>query len=145
MRSRGTVVWLFALLLSACDSMELPEASYSSRSEVVQDGAVARGWVPAWLPSTAKDLRERHDLDNNISQLTFAFETLGSTDLSQNCTRVDPSAATMPRKILVDWWPADLRSAKPLSRFSFYACSDAGSTAYLAIDDEQKRAYFWRP
>ena len=145
MEPKGVLVLLFPFLLSACESMEMPEASYSSRSEVVQDRAIERGWVPSWLPETARDIHERHDLDTNISQLTFRFETLGSAELAENCAPIDRNSAQMPRKVLVDGWPPELRGAQTVARFSFHACSGAGSIAYLAVDEEHKRAYFWNP
>ncbi len=144
MRVEITIVLLVLLILSACDSMEMPERAYDSKAEVVRDGAIQRGWVPQWLPETARDIREKHDLDTNISQLTFRFDALGPEQLAESCRPIDREAVPMPRKTLVDWWPSELRDS-PATSFSFHACADDSSTAYLAIDERQRRACFWRP
>ena len=49
-------------------------AEYATLADAVADGAVTRGWVPEWVPASARELQESHDLDTNESWLTFTFD-----------------------------------------------------------------------
>lgn len=61
---------LLAGFVSACD--ELQESYYDSRAAVVRDGAIQRGWIPDFLPESAANIREFHDLDSNETWLRFS-------------------------------------------------------------------------
>ncbi|WP_056527253.1 hypothetical protein [Sphingomonas sp. Leaf339] len=58
-----------ALLLSACG--DVVDERYGTWLEAKQAGAVKRGWVPPFVPATARNLRSRHDVDTNSQRLTF--------------------------------------------------------------------------
>ena len=147
MRPERAIALVLPLVCAACDWLDMPETqmaevAYSSRAEVVRDRAIERGWIPSWLPEDATDIRERHDLDSNISQLTFRFDKLNVSE----CVPIGADAVEIPRKVMVEWWPAELRDDRSVnSTFAFRKCQGANSTAYLAVDDKGKRAYFWRP
>jgi hypothetical protein len=64
---------LFLALTSACARWDVLERAYASREEVVRDGAIERGWIPPWIPESAREIREVHNIDTNASQLAFAF------------------------------------------------------------------------
>jgi hypothetical protein len=49
----------FALITTGCGDLDVVTAAYATRAEAEQAGAVARGWVPAAVPSGAHDLRDR--------------------------------------------------------------------------------------
>ena len=50
---------------------ELQVAEYRTLAQAQAEGATERGWLPAFLPSSAVDIREVHDLDTNAQWLTF--------------------------------------------------------------------------
>lgn len=58
-----------SFLLISC-SEELEE-SYASFAEAENDGAVKRGWVPAFVPKSARDIHDTHNLDTNAQTLEF--------------------------------------------------------------------------
>lgn len=39
--------------------------SYPSLAEARADGAIERGWLPAFLPASSRDIAEIHNLDTN--------------------------------------------------------------------------------
>ena len=54
---------------------EQPVAQYRDLASARADGAVARGWLPAFLPPSSRDLREVHDLDTGGRWLTFRADS----------------------------------------------------------------------
>ena len=60
-----------ALSLSIAACSEQVEESYSTWAEADRSGAVARGWIPPFIPTNARDIRDSHDLDSNRQTLRF--------------------------------------------------------------------------
>lgn len=73
-----------SLLLAACTN-DVVETSYVSRAEAESSGAIARGWVPDWIPVNAEDIREVHDIDTNESALVFALPPGTAWHLPSSC------------------------------------------------------------
>ena len=67
----GFVVLAIIAVLWCVKSLEIVSASYESRA-----GArlgIEAGWIPAWIPESASEIREAHDLDTNKTFVTFKF------------------------------------------------------------------------
>jgi hypothetical protein len=58
-----------ALSLAACG--ENKGATYSTWAEAKRAGAVERGWIPPFVPTSARGLDDRHNLDTNRQRLEF--------------------------------------------------------------------------
>jgi hypothetical protein len=63
------LVALVLLSLSACS--EQVEEAYPTWVEAHRVGAVERGWIPAFVPRSAREIRDSHDLDSNRQTLFF--------------------------------------------------------------------------
>ena len=50
---------------------EIQVTEYKSIAEATADGAIARGWLPEWVPASATNIREVHDLDTNAQWISF--------------------------------------------------------------------------
>jgi hypothetical protein len=145
------------LLLSvACN--ETQHRVYPTRQEAVADGAIDRGWVPKWLPPSATDIREVHNIDSNATLMTFRFER---TDLSRMVSDCE-STTGMPHELpagdiasSVPWWPEFLnaQSTSALPQGQYFRCPE--TTQYgdghsetrgsgLVIPSASDVAYFWR-
>ena len=73
---------LFGLLLvfaTACDDLQI-YVVYDDIEQATDDGAFARGWLPYWMPSSAENIHEFHDLDTN--EQAISFEVMDSDGLS---------------------------------------------------------------
>lgn len=57
------------LLLVGCS--DWVKESYASRADAERAGAIERGWVPAFVPASAHDIRDIHNLDTNAQTLEF--------------------------------------------------------------------------
>lgn len=64
---------LLLLSLGACS--EQIEESYPTWSDAKSAGAVARGWIPSFVPETARDIKDSHDLDRNTQRLEFSIRS----------------------------------------------------------------------
>lgn len=114
---RFAVLLLLAAAVSGC-FWERPESSYSSFAEAKRSGAIDKGWIPAWIPSSATDIREMHDIDTNESMLTFTYDAQQSWELPADCQPVSYSQTTSPR-FSRNWWP----SPDSLEQsYEFYRC-----------------------
>lgn len=111
--------WSVVLLLSVTGCLDTTlDVSYSSMGDAVADGAVDRGWIPEWIPANARNLREVHDLDNNLSALAFEIPPRTHWPLPDGCITVR-FAQTPPNHFSRDWWP----SRKELEReYAFFEC-----------------------
>lgn len=59
---------LSALLIGGvtlCYRAEIMVSTYATHADAVADGAVVRGWMPAYVPPSARDIREVHNIDTN--------------------------------------------------------------------------------
>lgn len=135
-------LFIFALFLwplIACS--ERQENSYASFSEAQAAGAVSKGWVPAWLPTTATAITEAHDLDTNRFMVRFSFPAQSQVSLPADCAHISPFAppsAPFPRK----WWSSDV-PASHLStyRHTFYQCG----SVFVAIASNLGEGFSWQP
>ena len=59
------------VLLSACDDGLILYETYENLEQAEVDGAVARGWVPEWMPRDATNIHEYHDLDTSSQAMSF--------------------------------------------------------------------------
>jgi hypothetical protein len=61
------------LLLSVAGCSEQIDATYSTYADAQRAGAIERGWVPAFVPPSARDIIASHNLDTNRQTLRFAI------------------------------------------------------------------------
>ena len=128
------VLLIAAALIAACSFIDMKSASYADYSAVEATGAIGRGWIPVFLPESAKDVREKHNLDTNAELVRFDFDVGDLGILTQACP---PTQDIVPPTLNANWWPDDLQD----SVGAFFHCEGA----YLAVDATNMRAYFWRP
>ena len=62
---------LAAAGLYMCARSETPTTRYPTYAEAVADGAIQRGWIPGFVPSSATTIEETHNIDTNWQWLEF--------------------------------------------------------------------------
>lgn len=89
---------LAALFTAGCS--EEPEVRYADWDEANAEGAMTRGWLPEWLPRSAENIRERHNIDTN--QSAFSFVAVEGWKAPMRCRpAVDPpNLVVYPRGFL---------------------------------------------
>jgi hypothetical protein len=65
---------LAALAVTVASCSDTYETTYANYAEAENDGAVARGWIPDFVPRNAHDIQELHNVDTNQQTLTFFIE-----------------------------------------------------------------------
>lgn len=59
-----------ALLLTACG--DITDERYATYAEARDAGMIERGWMPDFVPTSATDIHDVHDLDTNAQTLIFS-------------------------------------------------------------------------
>lgn len=77
------------VLVYACTNLETPQTTFDNFENAVKQGAVGSGkWLPNWLPKTATDIREAHNIDTNFVWLEFK-EAGALRDFGEKCQVID--------------------------------------------------------
>ena len=128
-----------SLILSLAGCGNLVETSYPDMEAVLQAGALEQGWLPAFLPQSATNIREAHDLETR--QIWAAFELPFETieKLGEVCTQISVEQIQPPQSA-PRWWN-ERALTDPWN--AFYVCQDASAKGYLAVVGSSEQAYYW--
>jgi len=136
-------VWVtIAAVLCGCTD-DVVDASYSTQAEAEKAGAVEHGWVPAWVPPEARQLREVHDLDTNESALSFTLPAGAKWRPPVPCRAADAGEFSEPA-FTRSWIP------KTIDAFDMYRCPGdvaGGSVPMMtavAVERGGPRVLHWR-
>ncbi|MGG6342118.1 hypothetical protein ACQ5SA_02570 [Stenotrophomonas indicatrix] len=136
---RPPILFALCLILTSCDLVM--DRSYATKQEAVDAEMITKGWIPAWVPEEATDLREVHDLDSNVSALAFSTPRSKQLLLPSGCRPVDHSA-TQPAPFNRSWWPSE---AALKHSYSFFRCEpEFGKSIFVATNRTGDRVLFWR-
>jgi len=122
------------LLLSLAACSEQVEEAYPTWAEAQRAGAAERGWIPAFVPSSARDIRESHDLDSNRQTLQF---TASPSDIPRMVEGLRPVSIGKEREVV------ELSRAHGFAAASetYVVCSNPVKGA-LVVDRESGRAVY---
>jgi hypothetical protein len=70
------------------ERMENPRSSFATFEEMEAAGLVARGWLPEFLPHSATDINETHDIDTNRVRASFKYDVADVQSVEKSCERV---------------------------------------------------------
>jgi YD repeat-containing protein len=144
----------FICVLATCGHDQ--ESFYPSLGDAKKDGAVDRGWIPDYLPSSSRAIHEVGDLSPATAWCTFEFLPADSEGLRKNLKSIavlPPAVSRIPnpRK---SWWPSVLEGNLDLEKihkagFQLYMVEEpetpSSAAAFLfAIDWAQGRGLFYR-
>ncbi|WP_223482599.1 MULTISPECIES: hypothetical protein [Stenotrophomonas] len=117
------------------------DSSYATKQEAVDAEMIAKGWIPAWVPEEATDLREVHDLDSNVSALAFSKPRSKQLLLPPGCRPVNHSA-TQPALFNRSWWPSETALKRS---YIFFRCEpEFGKSIFVATSGTGDHVLFWR-
>ena len=129
--------------------------TYTNYEAMVADGAVMRGWVPEFVPKSATDFEESHNLDTNRSWLRFTVPAGDIEAMTQGLVPVSVEMVQFPKQppaLAEPWWPDDLTDP-PSGRaeYNFYQHHEVyyggreNRTNFLAVDRVSNTVWYWRP
>ena len=138
------VCGLAVLLIVTCIGCgERQEASYADLITAERAGAVRAGWIPDWLPKSAANLREVHNLDTNQSMLSFRYDSSDRLTVPTTCSHLRALSEIGSVPFHVSWWPNDVPPSSFVTpRHAFFSC-EAGR-AFLAVSLVTGEAHYWR-
>src|SRR5687767_13326859 len=117
---------LVSMAIAGC-FWETMDASYATAQEVISSGYLEKGWIPKWLPSSATDIRETHNIDSNVSELSLSVPDRSSVVLPEDCKPVG-YADTVQAYIRRRWWPSEQELERS---YVFFQCpADAADYAF---------------
>lgn len=111
-----SAVSVAAIFLAGCG--DIVDSTYASQTDARVSGAIAAGWIPEWIPSSAFHIREVHDLDTNESALAFSLSG-GTWTAPAHCAPTE-GGARAGSKFSRSWLPSN---AEMSSKFRVFECS----------------------
>lgn len=68
--------------------MENPKSKFSSITEMEASGIVDAGWLPGYLPQTANQIEERHNIDTNEVWISFRYMAGDEKSVESECEKI---------------------------------------------------------
>jgi hypothetical protein len=107
------------------------EESYATAGDARKAGAVDRGWIPAVIPASATNLRERHNVDTNEVAGTFRIPLGEVPELLARLNNVGEGESVRGTRIHPEPWPEILKGELSQPRLQ-------GEGIHLARDTERR-------
>lgn len=131
-------IFLITLLLVSC-GQDAVSSSYKTYGEVQKAGVIEKGWVPAFLPTSAVNIKEIHNVEVDSSRVEFTFKTEDSEFLKFFTEADSSSRAEILRGARLDAWS----HLKEHGKLRAYVRSSPGVAGYLVIDFSTNRTQYW--
>ena len=138
------IVIIAILAMSSSCTNDVLDSSYATQSEVKASNAIQRGWIPAWLPSEAMNIREVHNIDTNESALSFNLPIGTNWHPPASCKPANAGQFTEP-SFAREWLPKDI------SNYDFFGCpsgqpinGNAPILQAIAIQPGRQHIIHWR-
>lgn len=106
--------------------------SFANFNEIQQSGFIEKGWFPNWMPASATQIKEKHNLDIGAGYIFFHFSENDLNKLSSVCPQIIKPVPELPKHLSADWLPK-----KP---DHYFLCENGK----MAIDSTQFTALIWR-
>ncbi|MDG1827112.1 MAG: hypothetical protein P8H62_12685 [Henriciella sp.] len=124
-------VFIVSLTVSACDGLR-QYSQYEDINAVRADGAFERGWFPDWMPNSAVDIHEFHDLDTNQQAISFRLKPNRVFVWPERCT---PSKSPIKPRFKTKLFPNRVYDLPNVQN-----CRD-----YYAVQDSDGIVHMWSP
>jgi hypothetical protein len=138
--------------LVGCELLEEKESHYATYEQAEREGAVKRGWIPAYVPRSATNIRERHDLDTNDQALRFNAPREDIKRIVAEMAPLNWRAARASGARYVEWiddWPPELTQSgaldeeKEVALDTFVSQSISRGANCAAIDWKTLVVFAW--
>ncbi|MNY28259.1 hypothetical protein D3C86_1622200 [compost metagenome] len=135
---RFFAIILVGLLATACD--EVVHERYADFHAAKDAGAIERGWIPAFVPKSAYDIHERHDLDTGAQELSFRLPPADIPAMLSGMERAESDAEAVRRTVMATDWTPDT-----LDQIAVYQTCRNGEAAALAVNADTGAAFYRAP
>src|SRR6185437_1517957 len=118
-------------ILIACGGHDV-QTFYPSLADADRNGAITRGWIPYFLPSSSRSIHVVGDLSPSTEWCAFEFLPADSQSLRKklkNSVDVLPQSISRVPNPRVPWWPAILKGTINAARVH-----EAGFELYVLVE-----------
>jgi len=67
------ILGVFVLAFIFMQYGERPKSEFSNYSEAKASGIMDKGWIPTFIPKSAVNIQEQHDIDTNWVKMSFKY------------------------------------------------------------------------
>lgn len=113
--SRLTGALALALI---CSCSEQLTKQYNAYHDALREGAIARGWIPHWIPRDATDIFEQHDIDTNETVIQLSAPAASILAIVRRCRMIND------QQIAEQFSRAYNRIDRSLPTTTIYKCGD---------------------
>ena len=144
----SAAVGVLLLALAGCGNVDVQTDSFATMAEARQRGAVDRGWVPAFLPEHAYEIRAAYDTGGlrRWGIVNFRSEDAESVRRLLVPEEVSLDGWRMDIPARIEWWPIVLRNeldAGALTATGLRAYRNSTGDYVFVVNWKQGRAYYW--
>jgi len=139
---------LLLIVLAAC--VEQPYREYASGAAAIEAGELQRGWWPAWMPASARNVHLQGDLDSNEWWLRAQLSPASADSLRALLTPVDAGSVRVRRPWRGGgWWFEALIQQAPSNDGALNARLFRGTgtpvpyTTVVAFDNVSETVFVW--
>jgi hypothetical protein len=120
------------------------DSDYDSMHDAKESGAIERGWIPNWLPQSAKRIHQTHHPSSNTWFIALEYGEVDREWFAKPCIRSEGSPPKNPNP-RVGWWFNSRRGEEAWRSLTFFTCSspNTGHELTLAIDRNSRSAFLW--
>lgn len=124
---------------------ESVDSYFENYEQASRDGAIPLdGWIPQFLPKSARKINERHNIDTNETWVSFSFDQADSLYLTAICSSVTKQDVKFPREDrtkTISWWMRGASEKVSNSVPRYFQCDEI---SFLVVSQIDHKAYFWR-
>ncbi len=133
------LIGLAAVLFIGINRLENPKSTYATYEDIIAAGAIKRGWVPEFIPQSATNIVEQHNIDTNDGFLSFNAPELELEALKSKCKPLTYNDVKYLSNYPL-WWPSELEGSNEVSsKLDFYLCAPYGVLTTLS----PSKSYYW--
>jgi len=79
------LVGMFAVGLFVFAHFQHPSSHFKTYEDLRDSGLIDKGWVPEYLPRSATDIEELHDIDTNQAWASFKYRAGDTAAADKGC------------------------------------------------------------
>ncbi len=144
-------VWVpaAALILYLAGCSEANGNYYPTYADAVRANAVRRGWIPEFVPTSAYEIHEVHDVDTNMQRMRFRVPSsdvyaLTRTMIPQSLSQIHELQRSHTPPSLGVPWPRELESGGGNTTLRLFVISASENpTLCVAVDWQTGLMHAW--
>ena len=80
-----SIISVFAVTFVILAYFEKPSSQFANYNQLAESGLIESGWVTKYIPKSAVNIHEQHDLDTNQVNVYFNYDANKSEMLINEC------------------------------------------------------------